>query len=289
MKTHIPVHTIDEFSEVGIRMLHFEMDNRKNPALLGIHRDEYYIFIFQQEGLSRLMMDFRMISGQGPGLIYITPGQVHHIISTEYSCGWFLAVATHLIEEEYRQIFEQLIVNQDFIPVDAATQENLEHCAGLLFKKYSAADQPLYKQIINALVSSYIGMFAVEFLKQKTETSQPNSRPVQLTRQFRTLLLEQFRTVKAPSAYAEQLNISLTYLSEVVKAVTGFSVSHWIHYEVILEAKRMLYYTDLSLKQIAFDLGFADHAYFSRLFTKIAGVSAGKFRSGYRESSKNYP
>ena len=78
------------------------------------------------------------------------------------------------------------------------------------------------------------------------------------------------------------LSITSSYLNEVVKETSGQPVSHWIQNEVMMEAKRLLYYTDLSIKEIAFGLGYEDHAYFSRLFRKVAGRSAGQFREEYR-------
>ncbi|MNV77259.1 HTH-type transcriptional activator Btr [compost metagenome] len=138
------------------------------------------------------------------------------------------------------------------------------------------------KQIVHSLLSSFIGIFSEAYLLNNPKNELLNSRPLQLTRQFRSMLLGHFKTVKGPAEYAAMLNISLTYLNEVVKSNTGFPVSYWIHHEVILEAKRLLYYTDLSMKEIAFSLGFADHTYFSRLFTKVSGISAGKFRRTYR-------
>jgi AraC-like DNA-binding protein len=52
---------------------------------------------------------------------------------------------------------------------------------------------------------------------------------------------------------------------------------------VVLEAKRLLYYTDMDVKEIAFSLGYEDHTYFSRLFSKVAGIPPGAFRRKFRE------
>jgi YesN/AraC family two-component response regulator len=85
--------------------------------------------------------------------------------------------------------------------------------------------------------------------------------------------------MKRPADYAEVLNISVAYLNECVKNVTGFSVSHHIQQRIILEAKRLLYHSDNSVKEIAAELGYDDYPYFSRLFVKVAGITALTFRS----------
>lgn len=50
-----------------------------------------------------------------------------------------------------------------------------------------------------------------------------------------------------------------------------------------MEAKRLLYYSQLTVKEIAHDLGYEDHSYFSRMFRKVTGVSAITFRDQYRK------
>jgi len=109
-----------------------------------------------------------------------------------------------------------------------------------------------------------------------------------ITLEFRQLVTQRFKTMKSPADYAEAMHLSLSYLNEIVKETTGFPVSYWIQQEVILEAKRLLYYSQCSVKEIAFELGYEDHTYFSRLFKKQAGQTPGEFRAGYRGGAGGY-
>ncbi|MDR1882538.1 MAG: AraC family transcriptional regulator, partial [Prevotella sp.] len=101
--------------------------------------------------------------------------------------------------------------------------------------------------------------------------------------QFKSLLADHLKTVKSPAQYASMLHLSPSYLNEAVKGVTGFPVSYWIQYAVTLEAKRLLFYTEKSISEVAFELGYDDNAYFTRLFTKASGVSPTRFRANYRK------
>lgn len=65
-------------------------------------------------------------------------------------------------------------------------------------------------------------------------------------------------TMKRPSQYASEIKISPVYLNEAVKSTTGFSVRNCIQNEIILQAKRLLYYTDLTIKETALKLGYDD-------------------------------
>ena len=85
--------------------------------------------------------------------------------------------------------------------------------------------------------------------------------------------------MKSPAEYAKTLNISSAYLNECVKSTTGNSVSYYIQQRIILEAKRLLYHSGKSVKEIAVELGYDDYPYFSRLFSKVTGMTALAFRN----------
>ena len=95
--------------------------------------------------------------------------------------------------------------------------------------------------------------------------------------------MDNVRTLKSPIQYAKALNYSLSHLNESVKITTGFPISYWIHQQVVLEAKRLLYYTNMDVKEIAFSLGYEDPTYFSRLFSKVTGMSPGAFRQKFHK------
>lgn len=99
---------------------------------------------------------------------------------------------------------------------------------------------------------------------------------------FRSLLKQHVEYSHSPSYYARMMNISLMYLNEAVKGMTGFSVSQNIQYEIVTRAKRSLIYTSKSVKKIAQELGFEDYAYFTRLFSKTAGISPTDFRKNHK-------
>ena len=100
-----------------------------------------------------------------------------------------------------------------------------------------------------------------------------------LCRQFKRLMAENIRTIKSPATYSNRLNVSLSYLNQSVKSMTGLPVRYWIQQEILVEAKRLLYHTQLNVQQIAYELGYEDAAYFSRFFRRSAGMSALAFRA----------
>jgi len=282
VKDTIPVHKLHDRSSTGMEMIYFE-NVKERASLLGAHRDDHYIFIFQEKGESRFMLDFKTLFVDGCAIVYVLPGQVHHNIGNKNASGWFLAIDTLLVNEDYRTVFEQYIIINEPLALDDDDAGKFKQCVQLVYDRFLRIGEPLSRSIAHSLAQSYIGMIAEMYLSQTQFGQKQNTRPIQINSQFRSLLLTSFKTIKSPAEYAEKLNISLTYLNEVVKRLTGFPVSYWIHNEIMLEAKRLLYYTDLTVKEISFELGYSDHTYFSRLFTKFVGKSAGAFRSRYRK------
>ena len=100
---------------------------------------------------------------------------------------------------------------------------------------------------------------------------------------FKELLRDNLHLEKQASRYADALHISTGYLNEIVKATANVSTSLYIRNETVLQSKRLLVYTSLDIGEIAARLGFDDSAYFTRMFTKTAGVSPTLFRKNYRE------
>ncbi|QND54615.1 helix-turn-helix domain-containing protein (plasmid) [Phyllobacterium sp. 628] len=96
---------------------------------------------------------------------------------------------------------------------------------------------------------------------------------------LQTLVHRHFREHHPAEFYAGHLGLSATHLNRIVKAATGQSTNGLIAGRLIDQAKRDLVFTSASVKQVAYDLGFADPAYFTRFFTKETGRTPRQYRS----------
>lgn len=96
---------------------------------------------------------------------------------------------------------------------------------------------------------------------------------------FRALVDDNFRKERNGDFYAAEMGMSLGRLNRYCRMFTDRTVSQFIRDREMLEAKRLLAFSDLPVSQIAYDLGFDDPAYFSRVFRKEAGVSPQDFRA----------
>ncbi|MCX7661016.1 MAG: helix-turn-helix domain-containing protein [Caldimonas manganoxidans] len=108
--------------------------------------------------------------------------------------------------------------------------------------------------------------------------AQTPSRSLQHVQRFRALVEQHYRAQPPLSFYARQLGITPTQLNRVCREVLRTSALGAVHERLLLEAKRDLAYTQLSIKEIAWTLGFTDAAYFTRFFTRHTGWSPRRFR-----------
>ncbi|MFH1003984.1 MAG: helix-turn-helix domain-containing protein [Bacteroidota bacterium] len=96
--------------------------------------------------------------------------------------------------------------------------------------------------------------------------------------EFRKLVNNKFSEIKRPSEYASRLNVTSNYLNSICKDIYHRTVSEIIQERVILEAKRLLGHTGMSVSEISYKLGFDDNSYFGRYFKKATGTPPEKYR-----------
>jgi AraC-like DNA-binding protein len=222
------------------------------------------------------LIDFREYTVTDIALACVLPGQVHLGVEMNNVSGWLLGIDSLFVKDEWKESLETVLVSGNTLVPDTETLEELKFAFSLLNRKIHAANHSTAQHAATLL----IGMIAELYGKRLPPIS--GKRPATVTLQFKSLLAQHLKTVKSPAQYASMLHISLPYLNEAVKSVTGFPVGYWIQYAITLEAKRLLFYTEKSIKEIAFELGYNDNAYFTRLFTKASGMSPVQFRANYR-------
>lgn len=132
----------------------------------------------------------------------------------------------------------------------------------LLSKEQQREDknQSITQSLLHILLSQ-----VQRFIDNKTETIISKKYLI-LYKQFKNILETHFAENKTASFYADKLNVTQHHLNVVTKAVTGMKTTDVIRARSILEAKRLLTFTDNSIIEIAFRLNFYDSSYFAKTF-----------------------
>ncbi|RXK81947.1 helix-turn-helix domain-containing protein [Filimonas effusa] len=251
------------------------------------HRHDYHIFVFIKAGSGVMEIDFRKYKLKGPVMLYMHPSQVHRLLNTSGLEAFMLGVKDDNIYAHYFQLLEQKITPAKPLWLKPDKVVTFNQAASLCNSVFEKKSDNLYLPLLRDCSNAFIGLFVSLYLERQ-EAAEPSSRFSTITSGFKLLLENSFSTMKRPSEYAEALHVSSSYLNECVRAATGYPVSYHIHQRVVLEAKRLLYHSGKTVKEIAADLGYEDYAYFSRLFTKTAGMSALAFRNKNRDLSNKH-
>lgn len=252
----------------------FDTDDRVNE----IHRDDHYTFMVLETGRVEMMIDFEAQEILPGSAFMVAPGQVHQLLNMESSTGWIISMDAAVISDICLPVFQSRDTYTPLVLCDEQLSP-LRDCARLLNTLHrQQVSTALHGQTVRQLASAYAAMMATAYNDNVMVPERALSRYGAITQSFRRLLAQHYKDDKTPSGYADRLHLSVNYLNEAVRTETGMPVRYWIQHTVMLEAKRLLYYTPLSVKEIAHALGFEDHAYFTRLFTKVNGASPLVFR-----------
>jgi AraC-like DNA-binding protein len=249
------------------------------------HRDDHYMFILQQQGAFVLEIDFNEVRLKGASLCFVTPGQVHRYVKQQDNKGWFIFADVSLVPEQYREIFDAYEHVRQVVAADA--DDVVFKSVPILGQLLTGEQNLLTTAIITGQASAIVGIIASKIMRPQTSPQIINGQRYHIVNRFKQLVRNNYKAVKQVQQYAALLNITPLYLNEVAKEITGFPASHWIRQEILLEAKRLLYHTLLDVKQIAYELGYEDHAYFSRFFKKNTGITALEFRIKNHEMSNH--
>jgi AraC family transcriptional activator of pobA len=282
-KNTIYIHTQDSQAIGGIEIIKFPIsDHQKFKTGFNTHRDEYYSFGLLTKGYVEFVCDMENLCSTGTSILFLKPYQVHAVTTFDTkSEGYFITVAPFLIPNDCNDVFQNLHITEQLLKIPIAQKKEIIDILYLLDRSFNE-EMPNKQQIINGLFLSFIYRFTNLFTGSEKKVKGKINQARLITAAFQKLITAG-SMLEQPSSFAEKLNITTSHLNDCVKETTGISVTQSLQNKMILEAKRQLYYTNNDVKKIAFDLGFEDNAYFSRLFKKICSETPLSFRNKFRE------
>mgnify|MGYP003043648952 FL=1 len=138
-------------------------------------------------------------------------------------------------------------------------------------------------EIVGGLIAATIykvGDILTHYIKEHPELENPmHNRAEEYFKQFTELLGEHYTRERSVGYYARQLCITPKYLTTLIKRISGKSVSEWIDSYVILEAKTLLKYSNMSVQEIAYYLNFPNQSFFGSYFKRNTGMSPSQYKA----------
>ncbi|MVZ63522.1 helix-turn-helix domain-containing protein [Sphingobacterium humi] len=277
-KKHVPIVGIQEFRKEQTagrkELVYNELYGEKH--IHKPHKHDFFIIILFDHAKGTHSIDFQDYAIGDRQIHVLFPNQVHKWHIEPDSNGYQLMI-DKIFFERFAPYFRFSFTNYINHPVISLTDSVFK----LLKYEFEAIKDELQTELslqdiisARAAVIAAIVSKAAEAIFADAKVFQSNPRLAK----FNLLIDQFFKKEKSVAFYAEKLNISANYLNILCKKNLKVSATQFIQQRVLLEAKRMLQSTNLSIKEIAFELGFVDHAYFSNFFKSQTQFTPKKFR-----------
>jgi AraC-like DNA-binding protein len=274
---HFPVLGIQDFSENGNsggQILFNELHGERSIDLP--HKHDFFIINIFKKGKGTHTIDFVSHPIQDHQIHLVFPDQVHQWNIEKGTIGYQLMISRSWFENLLSSLRFSSLFYQNHPVINLS--ENF--CQSVLYE-FNCIQKEIEEQnilwemihrrceIIGLMISKSV---EPSFKDYETKHSNP------VISKFSSLIDLHFKDQRSVSFYAEKLHISANYLNIICKKNLNTSASSLIQNRILLEAKRLLKVSEMSVKDIVYDLGFYDHASFSKFFKSNMGMTPTQFK-----------
>ncbi|SHN41873.1 AraC family transcriptional regulator [Chitinophaga sp. CF418] len=253
------------------------------------HRLSYYYFQYIEKGPATFKTDLQEYIINDGQLAFGLPNQIFTKLPYDknirhYALSFDDNTLT-LLPGSYPFLVNPFNVNS--ISFDIAAQQRVKNLLSGLFQLLHSPGKQKKAEVILAhlhtLLTEFNTAYFEQYQSQEIIASSKLSKYIAFKLAVETNLTEQHDV----HSIAEKLALNASTLYNIVKEFAGVSPKEWIINRLMLEAQRKLQYSSISVKELAYDLGFNDPGYFSRLFKKSTGKSVSRYIAELRDLSHN--
>ncbi|MGB1231109.1 MAG: helix-turn-helix domain-containing protein [Winogradskyella sp.] len=282
VKTYKKVNSEVESISFGISKME-EIYTKRNGKVDEPHRHNYYTVLIVNKAKGKHIIDFNSYSLANQQIFFVAPGQVHQVIEQEKSYGFAMTFSNQFLVEnairlsfiESLNLFQNYGKNPPLIPNNSQFKV-IEDFTNQIFKLFDSEVNMKFLSIASFLKLILIecnNICAINPIESDIDNSGDN-----LIRNFKKEVENNYKEEHSATFYANLLHISADHLNRTVKSKIGKTAKEYIQTRIITEAKRLLYFTALTSKEIGYKLGFNEPANFSAFFKRHTQVSPSNFK-----------
>lgn len=207
-------------------------------------------------------------------LVNVPAGAVHAFSFKPATDGYVVTMAAEMLDEVLRE--REGLRNMLSRPLALKGGNDIRKVLAEIFIEY-AGMRFGRAHVLRSHSSLLVGLVARAIAQTGETAAETAASP--LLRKFEALVDEHFIEHWKVNDYAREIGVAAGHLSRVARESVGVSASRFIEARIIREARRLLAFTALPVAEIAYELGFVDPAYFTRVFTRATGYSPRAFRN----------
>jgi AraC family transcriptional activator of pobA len=251
------------------------------------HRHDYHELIWVRDGRGQHRIDGAPVPVQPGTVTLIGRGAVHVFERADELTGAALRFGDALLLGDGRVAPGWLLAGRGgrTVPVPPGEADMLEAAVRAIAAEAERPPDPRTPDLERHLLAAVLLWVERWYDAGRTERRDADDAEVQLHRRFAGQLERDFRAHHDAAHYADALAVPPAALSRALAEVTGRSTKELVTDRVMLEAARLLRFTDASVGEIAHAVGFTDPLYFSRAFKRHAGSAPMAYRDRARGKS----
>jgi AraC family transcriptional regulator, transcriptional activator of pobA len=255
-------------------------EDRRDP-----HRHDYHELIWIRSGSGRHLIDGDSVPIEEGTVTIIGRGQVHVFEEGRDLHGAVLRLRDELLVGDATGAPASWMLTGRCgrsVPVPEAQADRLETMLRLLDEELSRPAGPDSSKLESHLISAILLLLDRWYDDVRAERPESDDADVDLVRRFVRVLTRDYARHHDVAHYAEELGVPAAALSRALTEVTGRSTKEWVVDQVMIEAARLLRFTELTVQQVALQVGHDDPLYFSRAFKRHFGDSPVAYREATR-------
>lgn len=237
-----------------------------------MHLHGFYEIIWFQKGSGTHYVDFNQYAIAPGTIFFISPGQIHSFDTKHDQEGYVLKICAELFDD---------FVSLSCVTVQDKDSAALEMLVAAMQEELKKEDSLGHREALHALVKLFVIMVRRSYAEINPSAPNPHKVSYKAFLNFRKLIEENYCRLHTVKDYASLLNVSSKTLTLYVNECSKYSPLELINNRIILEAKRLLRYSVLSVKEIAFRLGFEDPSYFAKFFKRLVKQSPADYRESF--------
>lgn len=249
------------------------------------HRADFYHILWIHKGSGVHLVDFLPVKFSSDSILFINKGKVHFFDSSEKFEATLILFTDNFFcrhESDIRFLHSTILFHDLLDNAALKLQEGKDslHSILQLMRSEFHADKMFHHDVLQNHLHNFLMLADREKRKQGfTEISK--GADLDYTMLFNELLDTHFTKVRSVKEYADKLHISEKRLGKATSKILGKSPKEIINDRVLLEAKRLLVHTSQSIKEIGFQLGFAEPTNFIKYFKQQSGITPSEFRESH--------
>ncbi|MFA5833647.1 MAG: helix-turn-helix domain-containing protein [Bacteroidota bacterium] len=268
----------------------FREENGLNSAQFSDGREEkLFTFIWNKGNTQKVIIDEITHEFPSNTILPLMYNQNFHIENPEDIAVWQFNREFYCIIDHDKELgcVGFLYYNSSktmFIALNDGETQKFDMLTNMFIDEMGQSDNiqgEMLRMLLGNLIIKLTRLAKTQFLNRNIDEHK-----LTIVREFNFLVEHHFRKQHTVQFYADQLAKSSKTLSNLFKLYNDKSPLQVIHHRIALEAKRLINYTDKSIKEIAYDLGFEDAAHFSRFFKKQTGLNPTSTKLSFEVSDK---